>query len=256
MNGPFTYIGRGAIRFFNHLGGFAILIYQILRSLSDFSTYVSLTGTQMMRIGVRSLPIVVLASAFTGMVASVQSGYQFRGYAPLYLIGSVVGESVLLELGPVLTALLLSGRVGASIAAELGTMKVTEQIDALESLAFNSISYLVIPRVIAGVVMLPVLTIFADAVGITGGWLVATSTMNLSSHEFFKGLRMFFIPWDVIYGLIKSLFFGLTITLVACYQGFIAGGGAEGVGRATTNTVVICCVSILIINYVLASVLL
>lgn len=253
---PFTFIGRQGIRFFDHLGKFSILIFQIIKSLGDISTYYKLTVEQMVRIGIRSIPIVAVTSAFSGMVTSVQSAYQMAGYIPEYLVGSVVGESMFLELAPVLTALVLTGRVGANIAAELGTMRITEQIDALETLAFNPVSYLIIPRVIAGIVMLPVLTIFSNVIGITGGWAVAASSLNVTTHDFFRGLKLFFIPWDVIYGLIKAAVFGATITLIACYQGFNTKGGAEGVGAATTNTVVASCILILMLDYFLSVILL
>ncbi|MGH7600554.1 MAG: MlaE family ABC transporter permease, partial [bacterium] len=173
-----------------------------------------------------------------------------------YLVGSIVGESMILELGPVVTALVLAGRVGASIAAEIGTMRVTEQIDALESLAISPVAFLVIPRVIAGVVMLPVLTVFADFVGIVGGWLISVATMELTTFEFFKGFRLFFKTWDAFYGVIKSFCFGFMITLIGCYEGFHTSGGAEGVGRATTRAVVVSCLAILMLDYVLAALLL
>lgn len=252
----FTFLGRKSLHFFDQIGRFSILFLQIIRSLGDVSTYYKLTLEQMIRIGINSIPIVAVTSAFTGMVTSVQSAYQTADYIPEYLVGAVVGKSMTLELAPVLTALVLSGRVGANIAAELGTMKITEQIDALETLAFNPISYLIIPRVIAGITMFPVLTIFANAVGITGGWLVARASMGISTYDFFRGMKLFFIPWDVFYGLIKAAFFGAAVTLVGCYQGFNAEGGAQGVGRATTKAVVTSCLLILMLDYILSEILL
>jgi len=252
----FAVLGRQWFDFLTNLGHFGIFCGRIVRSLDEPSTYLPLLSEEMIKIGNRSIPIITLAAAFTGMVTSVQTAYQFTGFTPLYLVGGVVAESMFLELGPVITALVLSGRVGANIAAELGTMKVTEQIDALETLSINPVAYLVIPKVVAGVIMFPVITIFADAVGLTGGWLVSITTVNLSSYEFFKGVRNFFTPYDVIYGLIKSAFFGVTITLVATYYGFYTEGGAQGVGRATTKSVVIACLMTLILDYLLAELIL
>ncbi|MCK4417301.1 MAG: ABC transporter permease [Candidatus Latescibacteria bacterium] len=251
-----TQLGRGRlIRFLEQLGKFGILLSRVLRAFSDFPTYGRLIVGQMRTIGMESLPLVVLTAVFVGMVASIQTAYQLQGRAPLYLTGSAVSKMIFLGVGPVTTALVLSGRVGASIAAQLGTMKITEQIDALESMAFNALSYLVVPRVIAGMIMLPILVIFADAIAIAGAWLTAVLSAGLSSHEFFKGLQMFFLPMDIIGGLIKAFFFGLTITLVPSFYGFNTTGGAEGVGRATTNAVVVCCLSILVLDYIIAAII-
>jgi phospholipid/cholesterol/gamma-HCH transport system permease protein len=248
--------GRGRlIRFFEQLGKFGILLSRVFRAFSDFPTYGRLIVGQMRTIGMESLPLVVLTAVFVGMVASIQTAYQLQGRAPLYLTGSAVSKMIFLGVGPVTTALVLSGRVGASIAAQLGTMKITEQIDALESMAFDALSYLVVPRVIAGMIMLPVLVIFADAIAIAGAWLTAVLSAGISSHDFFKGLQMFFLPMDIIGGLIKAFFFGLTITLVPSFYGFNTTGGAEGVGRATTNAVVVCCLSILVLDYIIAAII-
>lgn len=245
------------IAFFEYLGGFGLFVGRVLRSLADFRTYSGNLTDQMLRIGVRSLPIVLVISAFAGMVTAVQGAYQLRmGYIPDYAIATAVVESVLLELAPVLTALVLSGRVGANIAAELGTMKVTEQIDALESLAFDPVSYLVVPRVLAGLIAFPVLTIFSAFTGILAGALISVLTVHLSPFDFLHGARMFFVPWDAFYGQIKAVCFGLTITLVACHEGFSAKGGAEGVGLATTRAVVVSCLLILVLDYFLALTLL
>jgi phospholipid/cholesterol/gamma-HCH transport system permease protein len=256
MNLLLDRMGRYAILFFAHLARFSSLALATVRAMIYVPAYIQLIFSQMINIGVRSLPIVIFTAAFMGMVTSVQAVYQFQSYVPLYLVGSVVTESVVLELGPVLTALVLSGRVGATIAAELGTMKVTEQIDALESLAIDPVAYLVMPRVVAGIVMLPVLTIFADVIGLLGGLFVSVLSLEISYFDFVKGMKMYFVPWDVFYGLIKAFIFGSVMTLIACYQGLNTRGGAEGVGRATTNAVVVSCLSIFLLNYILASILL
>jgi len=256
MTFMFKAIGHGTLFHFENIGRFGILIAAMFRSLRDARIFLRRLPEQMYLIGNSSLPIVLITATFSGMVTSVQAAYQITGYVPLYIVGSAVGESMILELGPVITALVLAGRVGASIAAELGTMRVTEQIDALESLAINPVAFLVIPRVIAGMIMVPVLTVLADFVGIIGGWLISIATIDLTTTEFFKGFRMWFKTWDAVYGIIKSLFFGVGITVIGCYEGFHTSGGAEGVGRATTRAVVSACLVILVLDYVLAALLL
>jgi len=242
--------------FFAEIGKYGKLMWWSVLSIRDFSTYYENTIQRMKFIGIQSLPIVLMTGAFMGMVESVQVLYSLQNRAPLYLVGSVVTESIILELGPVLTALILSGRVGASIAAELGTMRVTEQIDALEVMSFNPVAFLIIPVLIAGLIMVPVLTIFADVIGILSGWLIAILTTDVSTAEFLKGAQRFFIPWDLIYGLIKAAVFGFFIAANAAYVGFFTEGGAAGVGRTTTRSVVISSVMILILDYLMAQFLL
>tara|TARA_B100000700_G_C14742955_1_gene713871 strand:- start:372 stop:842 length:471 start_codon:yes stop_codon:yes gene_type:complete len=155
-----------------------------------------------------------------------------------------------------ITGLVLAGRVGANIAAEIGTMRVTEQIDALETLSLDPVAYLVVPRVLAGLVMFPVLVIIANFCGIFGGLLACLSTLDINSYQFMKGVKSWFNPWDAVFGLIKSIHFGFAITSIACYFGFYTTGGAQGVGKATMNTVVASCVTIVILDYLLAEILL
>src|SRR5690349_8891929 len=204
-------------------------------------------------IGVGSLPLVFVVSLFTGAVAAVQAAYQFSNVVPLKFIGSVILRSVIIELGPVLTALIIGGRVGAAIAAEIGTMRVTEQVDALEAMAINPVRYLVVPRVVAGIVMLPLLVVLADAIAIFGGFVVAVTSIGVSPHVYVQGLKQFFYMKDLFSGLIKAFFFGGIITWMGCYYGFRTEGGAEGVGIATTRAVVASCVLVLISDYVLAN---
>lgn len=210
---------------------------------------------QMLYMGVNSIPLVFLTSLFTGAVTSVQAAYQFTELLSMRYLGSAVSKAVIIELGPVLTALVVTGRVGASIAAELGTMKVTEQIDALESMALNPTEYLVVPRFIGGLVMLPVLTVFANVVAILGGLGVAVAFLDVTSHTFLTSVKSFFEMRDLWAGLTKSFAFGAIIAIIGCYQGFNTSGGAEGVGRSTTKAVVVASVLILISDYLLASVL-
>ena len=210
---------------------------------------------QMSAIGVGSLGLVVIVSLFTGAVAAVQAAYQFTSVVPLKYLSGVILRSVTIELGPVLTALVIGGRVGASIAAELGTMKVTEQIDALRAMGISPLRYLVAPRVLAALVMLPVLTVYSDAIAVFGGYVVAVTTLQVPSPVYLQGLQEFFRMKDLLSGLLKAVFFGNIIGMMGCYHGFQTEGGAEGVGRATTMAVVSSCVLILIVDYILATVL-
>lgn len=253
MKNPFRVVGRKTTLFFEDIGGFSFLIKNILLSLPGSFKRFHLIVEQMLYMGVNSLPLILVTSIFTGGVASVQAAYMFSDYVPMRYLGTAVGKSVIMELGPVLTALVVAGRVGASIAAELGTMKVTEQIDALETLALDPVKYLVTPRFVSGIIMLPVLTVFSDFIAILGGLLVSVVFLNVSSYTFLNGLKLFFHMRDLWAGLLKAFVFGGIISLVGCYQGFKTEGGAEGVGRSTTRAVVLASVMILITDYILAS---
>lgn len=243
--------------FFIAIGQYSILLYQSFRSLTDIHLYRKNLLDQMVHIGVESLPIVMMAAAFSGAVTTVQTAYQLVSpLIPKSIIGSIVVPSMILELGVVVTAFILAARVGARIAAELGTMRITEQIDALEAMGLNSISYLVVPRVLAGVIMFPVLYVAACLVGIGGGVLVAELSGFLSAAEFIQGARAYFQPFDAFFGLTKAVTFGFVITSVSCYKGYFTGGGAEGVGKSTTQAAVTSCVMILITDYILAVLLL
>ncbi len=208
---------------------------------------------QMHAIGVESLWLVIVVSLFTGAVAAVQAAYQFSNVVPLRYVGSVILRSVVIELGPVLTALVVGGRVGASIAAELGTMKVTEQIDALAAMGINPVRYLIAPRVTAAIIMLPIITIYSDAIAVFGGYVVALLSLGISTHTYVTSLREYFYMKDILSGIIKSVFFGGIIGLMGCYHGFRTEGGAEGVGKATTGAVVASCVLVLVVDYLLAN---
>lgn len=255
MEQAFRAVGISFLNFLQDVGGTFILLGRIFRSLKEFPKTIRLTLIQMEQIGLGSIPLVLVTSLFVGAVAAVQAAYQFQDYVPMRFLGTVVGKSVILELGPVLTALVVGGRVSASIAAELGTMQVTEQIDAMEILAIDPIRYLVLPRIVAAVIMLPVLTIFADFLAILGGMVVAKISVGVSTTTFVEGLRLFFYVEDVISGLMKTVAFGGIIALMGCYNGFRTHGGAEGVGKSTMHAVVASCVLILITNYFLATVL-
>src|SRR6266850_2700860 len=235
------------------VGRVTLMYGDMIRSTVGKQPALRLIVDQMSAIGVGSLWLVTVVSLFTGAVAAVQAAYQFSSVVPLKYIGAVIIRSVIIELGPVLTALVVGGRVGASIAAELGTMKVTEQIDALRAMAINPVRYLVVPRLIAAVVMLPVVTIFSDAIAVFGGYVVAVTTVHVSTHTYVTGLKQFFFLKDLYSGLLKSMFFGGIIGTMGCYYGFRTEGGAEGVGIATTRAVVGACVLVLITDYLLAN---
>jgi phospholipid/cholesterol/gamma-HCH transport system permease protein len=249
-------VGSRAVGLVEGFGDVGYFLADTVRALPDVRTWGSRTFQQMRRLGVDSLPIALFIAAFTGITLALLASYVFTATVPVYLVGTLVGKTIMMELGPVLTGLALAGRVGANIAAELGTMKVTEQVDALETLAYNPYAYLVIPRVLAGLVMFPVVVAFAMAMGVFTGWLAATTLLPITNAQFVRGLQLFFLPFDVQYGLIKSASFGLVITMIGCYLGMGTRGGAEGVGNATTRTVVYSAEMILVLDAFWAIVLL
>jgi phospholipid/cholesterol/gamma-HCH transport system permease protein len=250
---PFVILGRFFLEFVQDTGGVFILIGNVFQTIPRTFANGRSILQQMDRIGIGSIPLVLVTSLFVGAVTSVQAAYQFHGYVPLKYIGTVVGKSVILELGPVLTALVVGGRVSASIAAELGTMKVTEQIDAMEMIAIDPVENLVLPRIVAATFMLPVLTIFSDFLAIIGGMVVANVSLGISFNAFAFGLRLLFRSQDLYGGLMKTFVFGFIIALMGCYHGFETRGGAEGVGLATMKAVVSSCLLILVSNYLLAT---
>lgn len=239
------------------LGRFALLLKQAFSSIGEVGTYRRNLLSQMVQIGVESLPIVTLAAFFSGAVTTVQTAYQLStSFVPKSVIGSIVTPSMILELAAVVTGFILAGRVGARIAAELGTMRVSEQIDALEVMGLNAVSYLILPRVLAGMLMFPMLYVAACAIGIGGGILVADLAGYLPAGEFIQGAQTYFTPFDPFFGLIKSFVFGFIITSVSCYKGYYTSGGAEGVGDATTEAAVVSCVLILFADLFLAATIL
>jgi phospholipid/cholesterol/gamma-HCH transport system permease protein len=208
---------------------------------------------QMEFIGVKSLWVVIVTGGFTGMVLALQTYYGFRQFSSEGLVGVTVALSVTRELGPVLTGLMVTGRAGSAIAAELGTMRVTEQIDALTVMALNPIKYLVVPRIVASLLMLPILTVIADFTGILGGYFVGVKILGINEGIFVSRMTKYVDLDDIYNGLAKAACFGLILALVSCYKGFNTKGGAQGVGRATTEAVVVSSISILIADYVLTS---
>ncbi len=253
---PFQWLGRRAMDTAAQIGRWGGLALDTFRALPRVDIWGRLLLGQMARIGVDSVPIALFIATFTGVVMALQASYTFTGAVPLYFVGTLVGKTMVLELGPVLTGLALSGRVGANIAAELGTMRVTEQIDALETLAYDPVAYLVVPRVIAGTIMFPVVVVLAISIGVAAGWATSLQLLDMSTPEFMKGLRLFFLPWDVQFAVIKSVSFGFTITSIGCFFGFTTHGGAEGVGNSTTRAVVVSSMVILVLDAFWAATLL
>lgn len=207
---------------------------------------------QMAHLGADSLPIVLLTILFTGMVMTVQIAHEFIKYGAQSSVGGVIAIAMGRELAPVLTGVVTAGRVGAAITAEIGSMKVTEQIDALRVMAVNPIQYLVVPRFIACVFMLPVLVVFGDIIGTVGGYLVATLYSGIGTYTFMNSIKVFTVVNDVTGGLVKAMFFGGIIAIIGCYRGLSAAPGAEGVGKATTSSVVSSIILIFIFNYFLS----
>lgn len=249
-----TALGRVVLSTAEALGGVAMIWRKSFALIFRGKWMPSLTIAQMYEIGVRSFSVVGLTSLFTGMVLAFQSGFSFIKVfnEPIY-VGSVVGLSLVKELGPVLTSMVIAGRVGAAITAELGTMNVTEQLDALYTLGTNPIRYLAVPRFIAMMIMVPILSALADVIGIIGGFIVASLQLKIPSGVYWDEVTTLVELNDVAHGVIKSFFFGLIIVTTACYKGFHCGGGAEGVGRATTSAVVVSMVLILVGDYFLSA---
>jgi len=246
-------VGGKVLRALESTGGIAIMFWKAFYNIFVPPLEVKRSFQQMVRVGVESVPVVLLTAIFTGMVLTLQTTYQIAKFGAESYIGGVVGLSMTRELAPVLTGLMVAGRVGASIAAELGTMSVTEQIDALQTLATNPIRYLVTPRLVACLLMMPVLTAIADAIGIMGSYAVAVYHLGIPGSAYMKTLSMIVGSYDVLTGLAKTVIFGGIIASVSCYYGFKTRGGAEGVGRSTTTSVVSSCIIILLSDVLLTA---
>lgn len=246
-------IGAGVEFTFNRTGLYALMLLQLLRKLGKPPWYGKQLLLQAEEVGVQSLPVVLLTALFTGMVLALQSYIVFHRFAAESLTGLVVSMSLVRELGPVLVGLMVAGRVGAAFAAELGTMRVTEQIDALWTLSTDPFRYLVTPRVLAVILMLPLLTIIADFIGIYGGYAISVYLLDQNPTVYIENTTMYMELEDFYSGLIKAAFFGLLIGIIGCTEGFNCKGGAAGVGTATTRAVVISCMSILVSDYFLTA---
>ena len=205
----------------------------------------------MEHIGINSLPLVVIIAVFTGAVAAWQAAYQLKGLAPLSFLGTATSKAIITELGPVLTAIVIAGRVGASIAAELGTMRVTEQIDALEIMGINPIRYLALPRFFAATSMMPILIVFANIIAVLGAYLISYLFLSVPAYVFFESVRKSFLLSDMVFGMIKGVVFGGLTALIGCHIGLRTEGGAEGVGLSTIRAFVLSAAMILIFDYLL-----
>ena len=249
-------VGRGVFSAAKHSGRITLFMIELAKGLVEWKVWLKPSIDQAVKVGYGSLFIIIVTASFAGAVTALQAGYQLTAGVPVYFASGVVVSTIILELGPVLTALILSGRVGARYAAELGTMRVTEQIDAMESLGRSSVSYILLPRIIAVVIMVPVLVAVSNCVAILAGWFGLQSSMGMSYYDFTYGARFFFQPFYISYSIEKSIMFGLAIAVVPCYVGYYTEHGAEGVGKSTTGAVVSASVLILVLNAVLAKVLL
>ncbi|MBN1522615.1 MAG: ABC transporter permease [Candidatus Aureabacteria bacterium] len=249
------HVGQALVIEIAAAGRFSLTAFSFIKKLYTSPPRFRIIIQQLYEIGYRSLPVVAITGAFTGMVLAVQSFYQFHQISMETAIGILIGLSMTNELGPVLTALMVAGRVGASMAAQLGTMKVTEQVDALETLAVDPVGYLVVPRLIAGIFMIPILTVFSIFIGILGGYGISVYLLKINKTFFMSNMLDYTKAEDLCNGLIKSVVFAVLIIVISCYKGMTAGHGAEGVGRATTEAVVASCISILITDFFLSIIL-
>jgi len=235
-------------------GGLGLLTGRAFLAMIAPPYEVGLWIRQMEQIGVRSLGVAGITTIFTGMVLALQTALSLPSLGVKYYIGSVVAKSLVRELGPVLTALIVGGRIGSGMTAEIGTMKVTEQIDALRSMAADPVKKLVAPKLVATLVMLPALTVIGDALGILGGLIVATGTLNLTPGLYLNDVFGSLTLGDIFSGVCKSFFFAYFIAIIGCYNGLSTTGGADGVGRATTNTVVLAAILVLVSDFFLTKV--
>jgi phospholipid/cholesterol/gamma-HCH transport system permease protein len=253
MKNLLNAIGLGVIRVVSEMGRMMLLFIESIVWFFRPPYRPFLIVKQMEFVGVKSTLVVIITGLFTGGVLALQTYYGFKMFSAESLVGATVGLSMTRELGPVLTSLMVTGRAGSAMAAEIGTMRVTEQIDALSVLAVNPIEYLIVPRMIAGVVMLPILTAISDFLGILGGYFVGVELLGISSGAFINKLIQYVDLSDLYNGLIKAACFGLILSFVGCYKGYYTSGGAEGVGRATTQAVVMASAMILIADYFLTA---
>lgn len=249
-----TYIGFHTINFFRLLGALSIFTFKAIMGLARSPIYFRLIFRQLLTIGYFSLPVVAMTAFFSGAVLALQSYNGFSRFSAESAIATVVVLSMTRELGPVLAGLMVAGRVGASIAAEIGTMRVTEQIDALFTLSTDPIKYLVTPRVLAAVISMPCLVLIGDIIGVMGGYLVSVNKLGFNSAAYIKNTAEYLESMDVISGLVKAAVFGFIISVMSCYHGYYSDKGAKGVGAATTNAVVSSSILILISNYLLTQV--
>jgi phospholipid/cholesterol/gamma-HCH transport system permease protein len=248
----FQPIGTSSIVFFQDIGEMTLLLLQSIKGAFSRKLNLKNTFEQMVRIGNDSLPVTLITAFFVGMVFAVQIANEFTKFGAGKMVGGIMSIAIARELAPVLTAVVLAGRIGAAIAAELGTMNVTQQIDAIRALGTDPVKYLVVPRFLAAAIMFPVLTVLADIVGFVGSLLVSNLLVQINPYGYMETAEQFLKINDVMGGLLKSVIFGILISIIACYKGMNAKNGAKGVGEATTNSVVISLITIFIANYFLS----
>ncbi len=248
-------IGRMTISFLEELGAFILFFMEALTHLVRPPVFVMQLFKQMEFIGIRSTPVVMLTGIFTGMVSALQTHHGFSLFGAESLVGSTTALGLLRELGPVLGALMVTARAGSAMTAEIGIMRVTQQIDALVVMGVNPFKYLIIPRVVATIVMMPMLTLVFDAIGMIGSYIVGTIILDIDKGVFMARIVEYVGYEDLFSGLIKGCFFGAILSVVGCYKGYSTSGGAEGVGHAATQSVVISSVSILIADYILTAIM-
>jgi len=249
------YIGRKVLGICESAGAFVIFLGIVFKTLFTTKLKFSKLMTQMARIGSSSISVVALTGLSSGMAFALQTYIGFRRVGGEHLIGAIVALGMIRELGPVLTGLMVTGRAGSAITAEIGTMQITEQVDALRTLRINIFQYLMVPRLLAGVIVLPLLALFTMICGIIGGYLVCVYALGLSPEDYTSGIRTYVEMPDIVGGLVKSSVFGLILTWVGTYKGYRTYGGARGVGEATTRSVVMASIMILVANYFLTKIL-
>lgn len=247
----FTRLGLACLDVLAGLGRISTFTFRTLAWIFTRPPGRRVVVPQMFEVGVRSVPVVLATGSFVGMVLAVQMFQQLHKLNAESAAGPIINIAIVKQLGPVLAAVILAGRVGGAMAAELGTMRVTEQIDALRAMGADPIRYLVVPRFLACLLLIPILTIFGDAIGALGGYLVSVKALGITAHFYMEQTRSIMENWDILVGLLKSVFFGALIAIICCYKGFQASGGAAGVGRATTVAFVASFISILVVNFFL-----
>ncbi len=237
--------------FLYHIGAIFFMLIETIKSIKEIHKSIEQVVHQIINAGINSIPIITLTSSFTGMVAALQTAYQLKTYVPEDLIGAGIWKAISIEFAPVFTAIVLAGRVGAGFTAELGTMRISEQIDALEVMSINPYRFLILPRIIAITISTPLLVIFATIVSISSALALSYFLFSMDVNNLISGMKTFYNFKDVLGGLLKSFFFGLSIGVISCYFGFNTNGGAAGVGRATTTSVVISAFIILFLDYLI-----
>lgn len=248
-----SVVGEGVAKYIKEMGQIFLLFLDTIRWSFHSPFRLDLFFQQMEKVGVRSGLVVILTGAFTGMVLALQGFHATKQFGAETMVGVAVALSMTRELGPVLTSFMVTGRAGSAMAAEIGTMRVTEQIDALSSMAVNPVKFLIVPRVLASIVVLPLLTIIADFIGIVGGYFTGVTMLGINAGAYVANMERYVKLEDIYHGLIKAAVFGLILSVIGCYKGYTTTGGAEGVGKATTESVVLSAVLILMANYFLTA---